>query len=450
MAKLVKSSDVFIGSNINIESSHIEFNGGRNLGPLPTLYDGQGHYVEPANQWFIHLAAERRLEDLSSYSRALLRYWSFLDKYEDLGWDKFPPVKSLKPTYRFRNQDLLENAKAGNIAYSTANTYINHVVKFYLWAASEGYYPITKSNKPFEIEFVLVKNNSMLAHMMPKFTVQTSDLRIRVPRDAVSGKIRSMNPLSADSLSALSLQLRETSPEIRSIVLLGVQCGLRIEEATGMTLDALNQAVLCPDSKDRYELTIGPCNGVPTKNNKTRTIEISEQLLRNLRRYAIDQRRIHRLNKLLKRIEHFRSIFPEKNRPSLHPLGLTKNKLDALIAADRHEPLFISQQGNPVTPNVANTRFGEMRKAIQKTQSTFNHHYHDLRCTYGTYRLRSLLDAGVDPGDALILLMGWMGHENESTTWLYLRYLKRKEALKEKISILDDIMHQALEGSDNE
>lgn len=41
--------------------------------------------------------------------------------------------------------------------------------------------------------------------------------------------------------------------------------------------------------------------------------------------------------------------------------------------------------------------------------------------------------------------MGWMGHKNESTTWKYLQYLKRKEALKEKISVLDSIMHQALE-----
>jgi hypothetical protein len=43
--------------------------------------------------------------------------------------------------------------------------------------------------------------------------------------------------------------------------------------------------------------------------------------------------------------------------------------------------------------------------------------------------------------------MGWMGHKNESTTWKYLRYLKRKEVLKEKISMLDNIMHQSIEES---
>jgi hypothetical protein len=46
------------------------------------------------------------------------------------------------------------------------------------------------------------------------------------------------------------------------------------------------------------------------------------------------------------------------------------------------------------------------------------------------------------------LLMGWMGHRNESTTWKYLRYLQRKEAFKVKFGILDSIMHEALGGED--
>lgn len=108
----------------------------------------------------------------------------------------FPVIKSLKPTYRFRNQHLLKKAKEGDLAFSTANTYIRHVVQFYKWAAHEQLITITDQNKPFEIEIVNIRNESMLAHMMPKFTVQTSDLRIRVPRSSQSNRIRSMNPLS--------------------------------------------------------------------------------------------------------------------------------------------------------------------------------------------------------------------------------------------------------------
>ncbi|BDM62800.1 hypothetical protein NFHSH190041_02520 [Shewanella sp. NFH-SH190041] len=100
--------------------------------------------------------------------------------------DEFPPVKGLKPTYRFRNDELLQSVKSGELAYSTANTYMSHVVQFYLWAAHERLYPITEIHKPFEIEFVQVKSHGMLAHMMPKFTVQTSDLRIRVPKNSTT------------------------------------------------------------------------------------------------------------------------------------------------------------------------------------------------------------------------------------------------------------------------
>lgn len=84
--------------------------GGRNVGPLPTLYGYDGNYIEPVNQWLIHLKAEKRLENLSSYARALKFYWCFLES-EELAWDNFPAVKALKPAYRYRNDGLLKRSK---------------------------------------------------------------------------------------------------------------------------------------------------------------------------------------------------------------------------------------------------------------------------------------------------------------------------------------------------
>lgn len=444
MAKLLNSRDVFISEEVIVDVDPIEFYGGRNIGPLPTLYGANGLYIEPVNHWFIHLIAAKRLENISSYSRALLRYWSFLEK-ESLAWDQFPPIKSLKPTYRFRNEDLLNNTKNGSLAYSTANTYMNHVVQFYRWAAHEQFFSVTENNKPFEIEFIQVKNNGMLAHMMPKFVVQTSDLRIRVPRDAASNQINSLNPLTREMLTSLSRYLHQESPETRLIVLLGVQCGLRIEEAAGLTISAINQAVPISDSRTRYQITIGPGNGVPTKYNKTRIIEIPHCLLETLQRYAIGERRLNRLDKLQARIIKCKNDCREDSPPVIN-----KSKLELLIAAQNHEPLFISQAGNPLHPKVLSTRFGEMRKAMLAKEIPFNHRFHDLRCSYATYRLQSLLDSGIEVTSALDLLMQWMGHNHESTTWKYLRYIKRKDALKEKIFMLDSIMYQALIGIDYE
>ncbi|EIA1617526.1 site-specific integrase [Vibrio parahaemolyticus] len=448
MAYLVKSADILIGCEIVTDTDPIEFHGGRSIGPISTLYDNTGAYVEPVNQWFIHLITSKRLEDLNSYTRALKRYWDFLDR-EGLDWDKFPPLRRLKPTYLFRN-DLLASVNSGGLAHSTANTYINHLVQFYLWAAYERYYQITEEHKPFEIEFVQVKNKNMLTHMMPKFTVQTSDLRIRVPKDSTSKTVRRLNPLPHSALHILSKQLKRTSPEVRLICLLAVQSGLRIKEATGLTLDALNQARQRADSRTHYEITIGPRNGVPTKYKKTRTIEITGQLLQELRHYAIDERRLQRLNKLQDRLDKHRHLFSNPDKADLKPLRLNQKKLKALISANTFEPMFISQQGNPYQPNTIGARFGEIRRLIKNSGHTFNHRFHDLRSSYATYRLQSLIDGGLEASDTLDLLMQWMGHKDESTIWNYIRYLKRKEVLVEKISMLDNIMHQALLESDNE
>lgn len=446
MAHLINSSDVFIGCDIAVDVDPIEFREGKNIGSLPTLYDENWSYVEPVNQWFIHLKNTRRLENLSSYSRAMKHYWTFLES-EKLIWDIFPQAKGIKPTYRYRNEGLLKHVKTGALAYSTANTYMAHVVQFYLWAAYERYYIIRENHKPFEIEFVSIKKNDMLSHMMPKFVVQTTDLRIRVPKDSFSQNTRGLKPLSQAMLTHLAIQLRNASCELRLICLLGAQCGLRIEEASGFTLMALNQAVQRAGSRTHYEITIGPRNGVPTKYNKTRAIEITETLLSDLQRYAISERRLNRLDKLLNHIQLHHNAALDSRDSQLSSQGLRKGIVDLLDTANHYEPLFISQQGNPYLPSTIGTRFGEIRCAIIKSGTKFEHKFHDLRCSYATYRLHSLLEAGIEPADALSLLMGWMGHKNESTTWKYLRYLKRKEVLKEKISMLDNIMHQSIEDS---
>lgn len=449
MAYLLNSSDVYIGCEINTAADPIEFKAGRNVGSLPTLYNNNGEYIEPVNQWFIHLKAEKRLENLNSYARALKYYWSFLET-EGLIWDTLPAVKALKPTYRFRNDELFKKIKTGKIAYSTANTYMSHLVQFYLWAAHERYFPITDNHKPFEIEFVKIKNNDILAHMKPKFVVQTTDLRIKVPRDSFSHNVHRLTPLSEQMLHNLSLHLCHTSIEVRLICLLAAQCGLRIEEASGLTLVALNQAVQRAGSRTHFELTIGPHNGVPTKYNKTRTIEITEPLLNELNRLSMSERTINRLNKLNTQIERYNNSLLQNNNTRFTSLNLNKENLELLTSAIQYEPLFISQQGHPYHPQTIGTRFGEIRRSLNRSGVTFNHRFHDLRCSYATYRLYSLLAAGLEPASALSLIMQWMGHKNESTSWKYLRYLKHKEALKEKISMLDSIMHQALQETMNE
>lgn len=435
MAKLYKSSDVSIGHKTSVVDGAVRLEGGRNLGSLPTLYSDCNSFVSPVNLWFVHLAAVRRLSNLSSYSRALLRYWRFLEK-EGLSWDDFPPVKSQKPTYRFRNEELLANVKAGQLAYSTANLYINHVVQFYIWAIKEKLLPLTATHKPFEIEFVSANSSNPISHMLPSFSVQTSDLRIRVPKDACTGKKRPLSPLSKSSLRTLAQELSETSIEMRLIVLLSIQCGLRKIEATSFTVTGLNECYLKSEDALYYEVLIGPHNGIPTKNGKQRIIQIPIALMGLLNDYLVSNRRIERLRKF-----HVNKVNATEDQA-----GRNQNTSKATYG---FEPIFLTQTGLPYNSSSVGTRFGELRKNIRAQGNNFNYKFHDLRSSYATYRLKSLLDAGVSSVDSLSLIMQWMGHSNESTTWEYLTYLSHKKLLKDKISLLDTILHEALKGESN-
>lgn len=438
MTLLIKSSDVFKKTELQIQDdgSYHCTPSNENIGTLPTLFSQDGQFLHEPNSYLFYLKATKGTKDLHPCSQALLKYYQFLED-EQLDWDRFPPIKRLKPTYQFRSY-LLKSIKRGELAHSTANAYINHVKNFYLWTMHEGYLKVQREQEaPFKMEFVQVQNQGMLAHLRPTFTVETSDLRIKVPKDSDSKNIRPLSPLSQESLDLLISFLPRASEELRLQVLLSIDTGMRIEEVSTFTLDALKTATPVAESQHRFELTLCPqTTGVQTKFDKTRRVEISVDLLEALRDYQVSERRLKRANKLYAKIGQLTD----------DTISLNHDTIALLERSERYEPLFISQQGNPVTRASIEARWVELRAEIHEVDNSFKSRFHDLRATYGTYRLSDLLEAQLGTIESLELLMGWMGHKDESTTWKYLRYLKRKEVFKVKFGILDSIMHEALGG----
>ncbi len=438
MTYLVHSSDIFKETELqklDDGTFHCQPSND-NIGSLPTLFSQDGIFNHEANSYLFYLKAVKKAEDLSPCAQALRAYYQFLED-KGLNWEKFPPVKRLKPTYLFRSH-LLKKIKQGELAHSTASVRMNQVVNYYKWLMHDGYLRI-KSEKeaPFKIEFVSIQNNGMLAHVSPTFIVETSDLRIKVPRDADSKNIRPLSPLSSDALNILSQHLLQTSEELRLQALLSIDTGMRVEEVATLTLDALDTATPLAESQHRFEILLCPrSTGVQTKFLKTRTVEISSDLLQSLNEYRISERRLKRVTRLNEKIEQIDSDTSSFNQKTI----------EILERCDRHEPLFVSQQGNPATGKSIEARWIEFRADIKQAEPSFTHRFHDLRATYGTYRLSDLLEAKLPVVECMELLMGWMGHKNESTTWKYLRFLKRKEAFKVKFGILDSIMHEALGG----
>ncbi|MDH5925109.1 site-specific integrase [Vibrio lentus] len=440
MAFLISSDNVF-------KESHLSISDGRcfvtpsadNISSLPTLYSENGEFNHQANSYFFYQKAVKQMIDLQPCAQALKSYYQFLED-NSLQWDVFPPIKRLKPTYLFRSY-LLKLIKRGDLAHSTASVRMNQVVNYYKWLMHDGYLKIKNEKEaPFNIEFVSVNRTDMLAHTTPSFMVETSDLRIKVPRDNDSKNIRPLTPLSQEDLSTLTSYLPMASEELRLQILISIDTGLRIQEVATLTLDALDIARPLAESEHRYEITTSPHrNGVHTKYGKERTIEISKVLLIELGAYRTSNRRLKRANKLNAKLDNFE----ESTK------GLSNEMVGKLEFCLNHEPLFISEQGNPVSAKSIEARWVELRTKIKQAHPTFEHRYHDFRSTYCTYRLNDLLEAGLPVVECMELLMSWMGHKNESTTWKYLRYLKRKEVFKVKFGILDNIMHEVLV-ADNE
>lgn len=440
MTYLIHSSDVYKETELQKldDGSYHCLPASDNIGSLPTLFSKDGVFNHEANSYLFYLKAVKQAKDLSPCAQALQAFYQFLED-KDLPWDHFPPNKRLKPTYLFRSH-LLKQIKQSKLAHSTASVRMNQIVNYYKWLMHEGYLTIKNEREaPFKMEFVSIQNTGALAHLSPTFTVETSDLRIKVPKDASSKNIRPLTPLSRSALDTLTRFLPNASEELRLQVLISIDTGLRIQEVATLTLDALDTATPLAESKHRNELFVSPqSNGVQTKFAKERNVEISSELLAVLCEYRTSERRLKRVKKLEAKLDNLCDV----------ALTLKKEAIDALERCDRHEPLFVSEQGNPVSEKSIEARWTELRQRIKEDDASFLHRFHDLRSTYGTYRLNDLLEANLPVVECMELLMGWMGHRDESTTWKYLRFLKRKEAFKVKFGILDSIMHEALGGDD--
>ena len=355
----------------------------------------------PVNLWMNYLVNLRKSKDLNSAVRAIKRYWQFLEM-KQLRWDDFPATKYLRPTYRFRNDDLLSSARNGEMQFSTASLYMLHVIKFYEWCITHQLLHVTEHAKPFEYELVKVQNQGMMRHLNPQFLVTSTDLRIKVPKRA---NIQSLNPLSKEEIRLYALELTNFGIEFVLHQLLQIHSGLRINEACTFPQSlALNEL-----STGLYsEVLIGPANGVTTKYSKERKVEIPAKLAVLLHSYSTSIRRKKRL----------------------------KGKESSF--------LLVTKNGTPFNANNVQQSFRRLKESIEvKYSMSFKHRTHDLRATYCTYRLSSLLEHGLQK-NAVLQMMAWMGHNSESTIWKYVDYLEREKSVQNATSFLDQILEEAV------
>lgn len=475
MAMLIQSSPVLIDNDINLMAKGVILTNGSDVGTIPSLYSSEGRYVSIVNSWFLHLIVENKLKNINSYHRALLAYWRFLEE-EKIKWDYLTPIKSNKPTYKFRSEVLLKKVNSGDLERSTANTYMRHVISFYMWAISRRYLVISDELlAPFKLEKVAIDRDDLFAHIKPKFYVETTDLRVRVYKDSQTGKVRGLKPLQENHIETVGHYLKYECIEFKLLLGLIFQCGLRPQEACSFTGVALDNAVLDPDT-GFYLVVIGLRYGVRTKNDKQRTIEMPPKLYQALSDYLVSNRRLTRVLAVEEKLKALKaeanviektlkSIVREElqlmtnldsdtnklyevrelKKATQVALATTQSSVDSFEQILKFEFMFVSQRGNIFSTNTLNTRWSNLRKKIKQVDQSFDHKLYDGRSTYGTYTLKSLIDSGLSQSDAIEDVMSLMGHENEYTVWIYVKFLNRKQLHIKKFGILDKIMDWAID-----
>ncbi|WP_115114891.1 tyrosine-type recombinase/integrase [Yersinia wautersii] len=327
-----------------------------------------------------------------------------------------PKEKLLKPTYRYHRY-LKKLISEGKLASSTSRLYMNTIIMYYNYCMDEDLIKFNNINKPFNIQILNTEHRHLFPNTNRRFTVRTSDLSIRVFRNIEEN---SLKPLSLKNIDRFIEVINSEAVEYRLMFLLQLNSGLRIEEATKTTQYHIRKVI----SGERIiEITIGTNSPAKwkTKNDKTRTIEINNIMMDLLYRYCISPRRTERLAK-------------------------GKIKSDIKTA-----PLFINQYGREFSVASVSQAFQRVRKKL-KENGDFEHRNHDLRATYGTYRLDELLNTKnsnnqsvLTTSEALSQLMTWMGHKNASTTMRYIHYLKAHESKVKASGIFDRILHYALQ-----
>ena len=371
--------------------------------------------IDVANAYLMHLAVNKGNKCVSSQSRALIHYFSFLVDMR-MTWNHMPSRPNKRPTYRFKN--YLEDAYrdrniTSRLSVSTSKSYMRNIVNFYRFLIAKN---VPFDYPPFEHEVITVSVRGSESSMQAtrSVAVQTTDLRLRISKQDKNETPNRLRALSEQEWTELDHIIRKDRRIIRyvngvkSINALAIEIslmllimrysGLRRSEAITFS-ETLIFKPTQKDLDDGYiEIRIGGFCGVKTKNNKERSIEIPSKLMLKLFEYKLSKRHTERRLK-------FEQMHPEK-----------------------HIPIFLNNRGEPFSEATLNARWSEIRSTLsEKLGRKFEHKSHNLRATYGVFRLKSLMKVGMSQEDALSYVQFRMGHEDLKTT---LAYLKQTQTLK--------------------
>ena len=423
----------------------------------PIFVEGDLVYYEPmdyVNEFILAKHVDDEKEDAQQASKALAHFFRFIldaqakwdakydnEDYDPLidpprpAWDSFSPRKHQRVTTMYRNTVERTTLDGTGLAKTTASSYVRSMVDFYKHHIRQG---MKFNNPPFNFETFLIdlENSGTNMKARKRKEIQSTDLRLTFAKSKKNdgGKLpnsnRELKPLTNSEwreiknvLTQTKRVLKNVKREEKLVSLPEEYCllfrllrytGLRKEEGTSLHLGQ----IIRPDMKtSMLRLGVGDQYGSLTKdpkggyNNKSRRTIIPSSLMLELYEYSHSARYKKRLEKFRKRCVIEREAGNDAYFDGVD--GVDEDK----------QYLFVSNSGVPLFKKLEeiNTRWNEVRKtAGVNLINDIDAVVHNLRATFAVSIFRTLLKK-MNADDALARVSALLGHEDLSTTLLYLK-----------------------------
>jgi len=469
---------LFADGNGEIVSGYRKKNKGILIKKMPLLniveYDESERLVsfEPldvVNEFLMAKAIDDGVLELGTTAQGLAHYFTFIldkqaqwdsehaeDDFDELydeprpAWDYFTRNKKKRISYQYRD-GLQLLAVNGELAKTTVKQYLSSVVNFYKHCLRRGN-PF--NNPPFEHEVVTIhyeaSSSSMKAYQ--RKDIHTTDLRLKFSKSSRNGGTsleklrRDLKPFTDSEWHLLQNILMKSRRVIRhgnnsklhslpiEFCLHPMICrytGMRREEAASLHCGQIkNPEVEIKEGKEVFQkpvLNVGigeqyqSLTKTPGASNKSRVTIMPASLMKTLYDYTQSGRYMKRLKK-----------FKAWCKSEIEAGNLAYFEGDDAIDPSL-DYLFITQTGKPmfVRLNDFTLRWGEVRHTANLSQAIERQiigSIHNLRATFAVNLFRFLLrkvdehgDPTITPDDALDRVSVMLGHEDRSTTMLYLK-----------------------------
>ncbi|MDY6920932.1 MAG: tyrosine-type recombinase/integrase [Pseudomonadota bacterium] len=341
--------------------------------------------------------SERRVksETIRSNAYDLKAYAEWLEENK-LHWMHFPIKREDRCLDRFRGH--LINSSSGTSAVPSRR--MNAVLNFYKWAKAKGL--IDKQLKMWEEQQVAVTFFNQTGFKRTA-SAWTTDLRIAHRKANITTLEDGLLPLAEEDRDRLLAYLK-SNPSDQNTVLhamfsIGFFTGARIGSIKTIRVENLKNATTDPtDPENLLLVAAGPGTGIATK------FDVSGYLrfLRPVHKYILE--------------------YAETNVTRLERQAKASKKNKSLV--------FLTKEGKPYSEGSINTALSDLRKALIRDGLTQFHDlkFHQSRATCGTGLARMYMAIG--DVHAIEHVRDWLMHKRESTSWTYIKFLKKSKAAR--------------------